>query len=122
MKKLKDKRTDFESNHYIISESFHRLLIKNKRIPTLRSIASDCGMHLNTVHTHVKLLSLEDLKPKFKIMTKRILTRLGVNAMNYGKAPEVKLFMQLIENYAEKTNHELKVNSISELFMHDESS
>ena len=107
MKNTNKKRTDFEYNHYLISESFHKLLVANKRVPTLKAIAKDSGLHLNTVHTHLKQLSFEEVKPKFKLMTERILTTLGVNAMNKGKAPEVKLFMQLVEGFMDKTesNH-----------------
>lgn len=104
-KVIKAKRNKtWEENNQIIEDAYFRLLEKNKRIPTYKILSEETKISFVTLQKHLKELSYNQLKPYFRPMTKKILQRLSVQALKSGNAKEVKLYMQLIEDYREKSD------------------
>lgn len=104
-----DRNRTWEANHDVIENAYFKLLEQNKRVPSYHSIAKEAKLTYSTVFKHCQELSLDKWKPLFKPMTKRIIQRLAVQALKTGKSQETKLFMQLIEDYREKSDVENKI-------------
>lgn len=100
-----------------VAEAYVRLLFQNKKRPTHRMIADETGLGMRTVFRHLKKLNLvSDIKQAYKLKTDEIIQALFESAKN-GKAPEVKLWLQFIEEWSEKSNvhhtGELEVRNIN---------
>ena len=102
---------DWEKYDLIIEQAFFELLNETKKIPTQAAIAKRAGVSRLTVQTHMKEKNLSQLLPKFKMFTAQVLKSLSLNAIESGKAPEIKLFMQLVESWKEswKESNETKI-------------
>lgn len=100
--KKEGKNRTWEANHELIESAYFKLLEQNKRVPTFKLLSEETKIGTTAIEKHLKELSLDKWKPYFKPMTKKIIQRLGLEAMKTGRSPEVKLFMQLMEDYREK--------------------
>lgn len=94
------RRTDYLTNQTIILEAFKKLLYKNGRKPTPTEISEESGVSLRTVKRHIKGFRSELYMNEFRILTTEIVIALYEKAKE-GRAAEVKLWMQLIENWKE---------------------
>lgn len=111
----KKKRIDFQSNQAKIQEAFVKFFSKKKRRPTICELAEYSGLSEKTVFRHLKKLGLPKFVETYKILTDNVLMALYSSA-KAGKAPEVKLWMQLIEGWNETTgvkhSGEIKIDKI----------
>lgn len=95
----KNKRRDWEDNHEIIQEAYFNLLKETNKIPSNKKLSAVTKLSETTIETHFKELNIEKIRPRLIPMIEKIIMRLGQNALMSGKAPEVKLFMQVIAGY-----------------------
>lgn len=93
-------RIDFISNQTKILATFKKLMTKNGKKPTPTEISDESGISLRTVKRHLRKLRCELYLSDFRILTDEIVVALYEKAKE-GRAPEVKLWMQLIENWRE---------------------
>lgn len=99
----------WQVNDVIIRNAFLTWIEKYKKSPTLRELAKETKLNYNTVIKHLKDMSFEtDVKPKFKALTDQVLLGLSVAAIKKGKAPEVKLWMQIVEGMVFKEGREIE--------------
>lgn len=94
-------RKDYEFNHELISNSFFKLMIKNKRKPTYRMIEKDTELNYNTIVNHMKTLVFKPMESRFRVLTDKVNMALFARAMK-GNAAAIKLWYQLMEGFAEK--------------------
>lgn len=102
-KKVERNKT-WEANDIILKDAFYKYIVDNKKSPSIQKLAEITNLNYNTVTKHLAELDFNiDIKPKFKLLTDKVIMRLGMEAIKTGRAPEVKLFNQLIEDWKEKS-------------------
>ena len=101
-KLVKNKRRDWEDNHEIIQEAYFKLLKQNNKIPSVKKLCGATKLSHTTIVDHLKDMSIDKIRVRLVPMIERILMKLGQNALNNGKAPEVKLFMQVVADYRDR--------------------
>ena len=100
--------------------SFEKIYNDTGEYPSIRKIAADCGLSPKTVHKHCESLTLDFFKPKYKLATDRVMKKLIKKIETDTLGSDVKIFNQLINDYKEKSEHNVKVSSVSQLFESDE--
>jgi predicted transcriptional regulator len=112
----KKRKRDFELNQVMILEAFLKLLNDKSRKPTLEEISNETGLSMKTIDRHMKELSYDKYICDLKALTVNVMMGF-YNKAKEGKAPEVKLWMQIVENWKETTgiNHsgEIKFEKIN---------
>jgi len=104
-KKVEKNKTWF-ANDIILKDAFYDYIVKNKKSPTITKLAEITKLNYNTVTAHLAEMDFNtDLRPKFKLLTDKIIMRLGMEAIKTGKASEVKLWNQIVEGWSEKFEH-----------------
>ncbi|MBN1634123.1 MAG: hypothetical protein JW917_08160 [Ignavibacteria bacterium] len=96
----KKRRTDYLLNKTKILEALKKLIQEKGRKPTISEIAAESGVYKRTVERHLQNYRNEDYAREFRILTDEVLIALYKKAIE-GKAPEVKLWMQLVEKWRE---------------------
>jgi hypothetical protein len=97
-------KTTWNSHHAAIKEAFVKLYQEKNHAPTQAEIAKRCGMSRKCVNEHMKEIRLDDVTPAIKSETLEILLGLSKKAKT-GDAQAVKLWMQLVHGWKEKTEH-----------------
>lgn len=94
----KKKNKTWNSNHEIIESAFLKLMNANKfqKFPTTKQLIKETGLSDVTIDKHLKDLSYDKFRPQFSILIPTVLTRFAAQCLQQPKAPEIKLFMQLI--------------------------
>lgn len=95
-------RRDWENNHELIQAAYFKLLEKNKKIPSIRQLMEETSLSDSTIERHLKDLGIDKIKHRFLPMIEQVIKRIGERAIATGKAPEAKLFLQVIADYREK--------------------
>ena len=98
-------RKDWEYNHIKITEAFFVIVKEKKRTPTYKELMKATELCEKTIERHLKELKFTKFIDKLKPMTERILLRLGNKAIG-GDIQATKLYMQIIENWNEKFQHD----------------
>jgi predicted transcriptional regulator len=96
MKKRKT-RCDCVLNKVKILSALNKILKIKGRKPTSAEIAQECGLGIRTVKRHLSEYNHSGGLKDFKILTGKVIISLYEKAQE-GRAPEVKLWMDLIEN------------------------
>ena len=91
-------RADYEFNHVLITDAFAKILLRTKRKPTLRELAEETGLHINTIDYHLKNLKFDPAN--FKAVTDKVVSALSFQAMK-GEPRSVKLYLQFVEGFRE---------------------
>lgn len=106
----KKKRTDYVLNQARILESLRELIERTGRKPTMNEIARKSGVCVRTVKRHMHNYRNENYMKELRILTDDVMIALYQKAKE-GRAPEVKLWMQLVENWKETQgiNHSGKI-------------
>lgn len=99
-KDKKQRKRDFLQHQETITEIILNHVKETKKIPGYKIIKEESGLSEKTIHKHIKQINLQNISPKFKMYIEPILQGLTEAAME-GKSREVKLWMQLVENYKE---------------------
>lgn len=116
-------RRDWENNHIIIQEAYFKLLKKNERIPTVKQLMEVTGFSDGAIENHIKTINIDKIKNRLLPMIESVILKLGTNAAESGKAPEVKLFLQVIGDWRERNevihefNAEEAKKAIQEIFV-----
>lgn len=112
MKKKKDsqnfskkERTDYKSHHTLIQIEFLKMIKETGQIPTQEELAKQTGLSRRTIETHFQNMNFDKLLPQYKHITPLVIASLANTAIKTGKAPEAKLFCQLVEGFSEKTSN-----------------
>jgi hypothetical protein len=98
-------RADWEANHIIIFDAYIQAFNSKERPPTQTEIAKLTGLNRRTVADHLKQSSLSEMVPMLRPQTLLVLQGLA-NKAREGHAAEVKLWMQIVENWKEITGIE----------------
>lgn len=106
--KKKKKNSRWQNIDVQIEYEYLKYLDSTGKIPTYTYLADKIGISQKTLWMHMKNRTLEDLKPHFKPRTKRIIDKLARVAEETGRAQETKLYLQVIEDFQEKTQSDVK--------------
>ena len=108
LKKVVEKNITWETNHLVIMEAIDKLTEETGNHPSLKSIADETGLSVNTVQKHAESLTLENVNPKYKLAGERVTKRLIKFIEETGNPAAVKLYNQIVFGYREenKTIHE----------------
>lgn len=91
-------------NRERVMEAYMRLLFERKKRPTHQQLAEDTGLSERTISRHLQKLRFEkNLQEVYKQKTDEVIQALLESAKK-GKAAEVKLWLQFIEQWSESTN------------------
>jgi len=91
------------ANRLLIQEAYTKLFFQFKRKPSNREIADITGLHIKTVGRHLRYGGFNEFKKMYKPLTHSVVQALYNACMN-GKAAEVKLWLQFIEDWSESSN------------------
>lgn len=100
-KAFKNESTEWEEDEE--SGLAYRMQRIEPPFPTSKEIAEKVGMTPGTVTKHIKQMNLENFRGTAQALIPDVLAALGRRAIIEGKAPEVKLFMQLVGEWEEKS-------------------
>jgi DNA-binding transcriptional regulator YhcF (GntR family) len=75
----------------------------NERKPSYRELAKLTKLSLKTISRHIQDLNFNDYVSDLRVLTPNVLMALYKRAKD-GKAAEVKLWMEIVENWKELTN------------------
>ena len=105
-RKVKNKqktpeRKDWETNHWLIYDAYLQEFKRTGKPPTQVELAKLTKLNRQTIGNHLRDTKLEHLIPSVKMRTMRVLHGLAKRAEE-GYAAEVKLWMQLVENWSDK--------------------
>ena len=98
-------RFDYSVNHQLIIQAMLDFMSKKGYPATQRQLSEATGLSEVTIGKHCKEIKLSNFCELFRTLTPRIITGLAAKAMK-GTAPEVKLWMQLTEDWKESTKSE----------------
>ena len=106
--KMKDRQIRNKAkgrlNRERVMEAYMRLLFERKKRPTHQQLAEDTGLSERTISRHLQKLRFEkNLQEVYKQKTDEVIQALLESAKK-GKAAEVKLWLQFIEQWSESTN------------------
>jgi len=96
----KKRKRDFEINQVKILEAFLRVFNDKARKPTLVELVNETGLSMKTVDRHLNDLKYDVYVKDLRTLTCNVMMAL-YNKAKDGRAPEVKLWMQLVENWKE---------------------
>ena len=86
--------------------SYHKTKRKIRNLtvfPTSKAIAKKTGFSKAVVEKHLKEINLANFKGTAKSLTPAVVTSLARTAISTGRAAESKLFMQIVEDWEEKS-------------------
>ncbi len=95
--KKRRARCDYVLNKIKIMDALNRILKTKGRKPTTKEIANECGLGIRTVIRHLSEYDKAGGLSNFKILTNKVIISLYEKAQE-GRAQEVKLWMELVEN------------------------
>ena len=100
---MKKRRTrfDYVLNEIKIMNALSTILKENGKKPTTAEIARESGLGKRTVIRHLRNYNDGKCIKDFKILTSKVIISLFEKAKE-GRAPEVKLWMELVEKIKEE--------------------
>lgn len=87
----------WNSNHALIRDAYISILQEKKRRPTAQEVADRTTLNITTVYGHLNAMKFDPQEPEFRLLTSDVLLSLYRSCVKYGKAAEVKLWMQIVE-------------------------
>jgi len=107
----------YDLNHQIIRDSYVRLIKNLKRKPTIAEVSKDCNLSHNTIDKHIKDLKFDPLKHPLRMLTEDVMLSIA-NSAKKGSSASQKLWMQICENYSERTINEIPgIEKIGEIVL-----
>ena len=101
-KRVTGRRTDWEVNDQLISQTFAELLLKNGKMPTYAAIGRELGIDEKKVERHLKEVDFTKRFQKFRSASDKVLINLFKQCAT-GKNPlMIKLWLELFEGLGEK--------------------
>ncbi len=91
----------WEANHRSIRDAYIQLVTELKGMPMIQEVAKRAGLGYSTVQRHLDDLHFEPLKHPLRILTPDVILAIA-NSARKGSAMSQKLWMQLMEGWAEK--------------------
>ncbi len=102
------RRSDFEENHEKLAKAFFAHIKADGRMPTNVQLCKDTGLSSTTVTKHFDKLSGISLDARirgFKLLAETVMASLAIQSQE-GDVQAAKLFMQIVEKFSERTEHE----------------
>ncbi|MBN1633194.1 MAG: hypothetical protein JW917_03400 [Ignavibacteria bacterium] len=93
-------RFDYILNEIKIMDALSKILKEKGRKPSTSEISKESGVGKRTVIRHLRNYSSIKALDDFRILTSKVIMSLFQKAEE-GRAPEVKLWMELVENMKE---------------------
>ena len=84
-------------------DRFFRDDIVEPPFPTSKEIAEKTGFAPGTITKHIQQMTLENFKGTAQALIPQVIAALGRTAIREGKAPEAKLFLQVVGGFEEKS-------------------
>lgn len=101
-KVTKSYRFDYQSVHQEIENAILQHLKQRKVLPTQGQLAETLGLSRKTICLHLKEINLQNFMPNYKSLSPRVMLGLLSKALT-GNPLAVKLWMQIVEGFSEKT-------------------
>jgi predicted transcriptional regulator len=100
----------FYQNHELIKAEYLRILKTERRMPSQREVGKNLGITQTTISMHLNSIDLTELIDPFKFYGDSVLIALMEKA-EAGSEPAVKLFFNIIYDWAEKKQINADVNA-----------
>ncbi len=106
MKKLAEscKNITWQLNQALIQDAYIKLIKELRRCPTLLEISKEVNLSINTLKKHVDELKFEPLKDLMRTLTPDVVMAIA-NSARKGSSASQKLWMQIMEGWAERQEH-----------------
>lgn len=105
MAKQRRRKIDWCYNHQVIENFVVAHLRKSKTWPTREQIKAGTELSDKTVRDHMGELKIKSLMPQYKTLTPKVMIGLFA-AASRGNPNAIKLWMQIVEDFSEKTRTE----------------
>ena len=107
----KVKRIDTEANGGLIRLAYLEILKEKKgKRPTVTELSEKTGLHSSTIKNHLKSLSFSDLTEElqmWRLLTDDVVISIYKAATQKLNPAAMKLWMQVVEGWNEKTEHKV---------------
>ena len=107
-------RFDYVLNEIQIMEALSKILKEKGRKPSTAEIAKESGLGRRTIIRHLRNYNGGKCLNDFRILTSKVIISLFEKAKE-GRAPEVKLWMELVENIKELEKKEQSAKKIPKI-------
>jgi len=99
------KRKDVETNRLLVEDAFVTIYEEKNRRPSHKELAIKTHLSEKTIMRHLQMMDQPEWIKDLRVFTPKILLSLYERAKE-GRAPEVKLWFQLVEGFRE--SHDVK--------------
>jgi hypothetical protein len=99
-------RHDYIQTDELIKAAYLELIKTRKRMPTQEEVAKECNLARKTVNLHLNRTNLSVLRKPYKVFGNNVLLSLYSKAVK-GDVQAIKLFLSLIYDWNEKSEHEI---------------
>ena len=97
-------RNNYIQTDELIKNTYLEYIKTKKKLPTQEEVAKICNISRKTVNLHLNKVNLATLHAPYKMFGDRVLLSLYIKAMK-GDVQAIKLFLSLIYDWNEKTEH-----------------
>lgn len=104
------KNIAWQRNQALIQEIYIELVKELKRCPTILEVSEGVNLSVNTINKHIKKLKFEPLKSPLRSLTPDVLMSI-VKSARRGSSASQKLWLQVMEGWAEKTEVKMKLEA-----------
>jgi len=106
------QRLDFELNQKKIDEALTTYLEEFKKIPSIKKLSELTGLSERTIYTHNQRGDILDyIKKDNKHLTNQVAKKLIRTYFKNGKTTDAKLLLQLLADFKEVTETEIKIDT-----------
>ncbi|CAB4218766.1 hypothetical protein UFOVP1596_41 [uncultured Caudovirales phage] len=96
-----EKNKKWQENQILIRDAILSFLKLNVRAPTLKELAEETKLSVNTIHKHYATIKFESTNNPLRALTPDVIASIAVSARK-GSSASQKLWMQLMEGWVEK--------------------
>ena len=100
------RRFDWDKNHILIQSTYISLIKDLQRLPTQTEISKACGISRETISKHFMTLKFEPMVHPARVLSDQVILSIAKSSFK-GNASSQKFWMQLMEGWVEKTEHEV---------------
>lgn len=96
------RNVTWQYNQALIQDAYICLIKEKRRCPTLLEVSKEVNLSMKALENHVKELKFEPLKNLMRTLTPDVVMAIA-NSARKGSSASQKLWMQVMEGWAEKT-------------------
>ena len=116
--KLSSDRFDYKVNHQLIENEMFKHICETMVMPTMMQLSERTGLNYKTIQRHSKDIRIRNFMTEYKCLTPRVMRGLLIKASSgkNGSTEAAKLWLQVVENFAERieTDHKVEVKPLEE--------